>query len=113
MMMMRRADSPKILLVSEWLFLFCEDFTFARFGLGGVELNVALPFFWHVIFMENCFDWALRHAGFAVNAFFGMDIEHLIALVEAFHGANHDAIGVFASRARLGDDMCHDLILFC
>ena len=47
--------------------------------------------------MENRFDWAFRNASFTVNALFRMNVEHLIAFVEAFHGAYDHAIGVFAS----------------
>src|SRR6056297_297964 len=36
-----------------------------------------------------------------------MDVQHLIALVKAFHGAYNDTVGVFASLARLGNDVCH------
>ena len=61
--------------------------------------------------LENSFHWAFWDAGFAVNAFFRMDVKHLIALIEAFHRANDNTIGVLASGARFGDDMCHNLIL--
>jgi hypothetical protein len=37
-----------------------------------------------------------------------MDVDHLVALVEAFHGAHHDAVGVLAGETRLGDDVGHD-----
>ena len=56
-----------------------------------------MPFFWHVILVENCLDWAFRDASFAVDTFFRMYVEHLIAFVEAFYWANDDTIGVFAS----------------
>jgi hypothetical protein len=36
-----------------------------------------------------------------------MDIEHLLALIEALDRADHHAIGVFASEAWLGNNVSH------
>jgi hypothetical protein len=36
-----------------------------------------------------------------------MDVEHLLPFVEALDRANHDAVGVFASEARFGNDVSH------
>ena len=58
--------------------------------------------------MEDRLDRAFRHAGLAVDAFVGMDVNHLVSLVEAFHGADHHAVGVLAGEAGLGDDVRHD-----
>jgi hypothetical protein len=57
--------------------------------------------------MENGLDRAFRNARFAVDAFIGMDVNHLLALVETLHGANYDAIGVLTTEAGLGNHMCH------
>jgi hypothetical protein len=57
--------------------------------------------------MEDRLDGAFRHAGFAVNALFRMDVEHRLPLVEALDGADDDAVSVFAVEAGLGDDMRH------
>jgi hypothetical protein len=40
-----------------------------------------------------------------------MDVEHLLALVEALDGANHHAIGVFAPKAGLGNHVSHAFLL--
>jgi hypothetical protein len=59
--------------------------------------------------VEDRLDWALRNAGFAIDALVRVDIEHLLALVEALHGAHHHAIGVLAAEAGFGNDMSHGL----
>lgn len=101
----------KGLLIGQRFFLLGDDFTFTRFRLGGVEFDVALPLFRNVVFVKDCFDGAFRNARFAIDTLFGVDVEHLISLVEALYGANDDAIGVFASRARLGNNVSHVLDL--
>ena len=40
-----------------------------------------------------------------------MDDEHILALVEAVHGADFDAIGVFAPDANFGHDISHAVTL--
>ena len=97
----------RTLLVCQWLFFLSDDWAFARFRLLGIQFQIALPFIRHVIFMKDSFNRTLRNACFAVNAFLGVDVEHLVALVETFHGANDDAISVFASVAWLGNDVSH------
>jgi hypothetical protein len=57
--------------------------------------------------MENGFDWALGNACFAVNAFVWVDVKNFVALVEAFHGADYHAIGVFAAKTGLGNHVRH------
>ena len=57
--------------------------------------------------MENGFHRAFGDAGFAVDALIRVDIEHLLAFVEAFHRANDHAIRVFAGKARLAYDVGH------
>lgn len=96
------------LLVCEWFFLFRDHFALARFRFGGVQFKITLPLFGKVVFVEDCLDRTLGNTCFAVNAFFWMDVEHLVAFVEAFHWADDYAISVFASRAWLGNDMRHD-----
>ncbi len=67
-----------------------------------------LPLFRHVVFVEDRFDRALGHAGFAVDAFVRMDVENLLAFVEALHRANHHTIGVLAAKARFANDVRHE-----
>jgi hypothetical protein len=49
-------------------------------------------------------DRAFRHADPAVDAFVRVDDEHVLALVEAVHGAHFDAIHDFAANTALVDD---------
>ena len=53
------------------------------------------------------FDRAFGLADAAVDAFVGMDDEHVLALVEAIHGAHLDAVHVFALDAIIVDDVGH------
>lgn len=66
-----------------------------------------MPLFGKVVFMEDCFHGTLRDTCFTVDAFFRVDIEHLVALVETLYRTNDNAIGVFASVAWLGNDVSH------
>jgi hypothetical protein len=53
------------------------------------------------------FNRAFRLTDTAIDTFVGMDNEHIFALVEAIHGANFDAIHVFAFDAIVVDDVGH------
>jgi len=61
--------------------------------------------------MENSFHRTLRNAGFAVDAFVRMNIEHLFPLVEALDRAYDYTVGVLASETGFGNDMCHGVNL--
>ena len=52
-------------------------------------------------------DRAFRLADPAINAFVGMDDEHVVALVEAIHGAHLDAVHELALDATFDDDVSH------
>lgn len=84
----------------------------ALFRVFGVDLDVLLPLFGHIVLVENRFDWALRHASFAVDTFFWVYIKHLVPFVETLYGANHYAIRVLATRARFCNHVRHRLNLF-
>jgi hypothetical protein len=99
------------LFVGERFFLLSDHVAFARFGFGGVELQIALPLIRQIVLVKDCFDRAFGHTRFAVDALFRVDVQHLVTLVETLYGANDHAISVFASRARLGNDVRHDLDL--
>jgi len=73
----------------------------------GVEFGEASPLFRHIVFKEDRFYRALWHASFAVDAFFRVNVKHLLAFIETFYGANNYAIGVTATKTRLSDDMSH------
>jgi hypothetical protein len=49
--------------------------------------------------------FGLAHA--AIDAFVRMDDQHVLALVEAVHGAHLDAVGIFALDAGFSDDVSH------
>ena len=50
-------------------------------------------------------DGAFRFANATVDAFVGMDNEHVLALVEAVHRAHLDAVHGFAANAAIVDDV--------
>src|SRR3546814_17586093 len=50
---------------------------------------------------------AFRFAHAAVDALVRVDDQHILALVETVHGANLDAIHIFAADAVIGHDIGH------
>ena len=52
-------------------------------------------------------DGTFRFANATVDAFPGMDDEHVLALVEAVDGADLNAIGILAFDAGFSDDVSH------
>jgi hypothetical protein len=52
-------------------------------------------------------DRAFRLANAAIDAFVGVDDEHVLTLIEAVHRAHLDTIRVFAANAALVDDVGH------
>jgi hypothetical protein len=73
-----------------------------------VHFDVVLPFVRHIVFMENGFDGALWNTGFAVNTFFWMDVDHLLAFVEALYRTDDNTIGIAAANARLSNYVSHE-----
>ena len=63
---------------------------------------------WHIVFIENGFDRALRNTGFTVDAFIGMDVDHIGILIKAITWANLQASLVFAAFARFSHDHRHN-----
>jgi len=61
--------------------------------------------------VEDRLDGALGDTRLAVDAFFGVDVEHLGPLIEAIDGAHDHAVGVFAVEARLGNNVSHSSLL--
>ena len=55
-------------------------------------------------------DRAFRLAHPAIDAFVRVDDEHVLALVEAVHGADFDAVHVLALDAGFGDDVGHSAV---
>lgn len=62
--------------------------------------------------MVDGLDRAFVDARIAVDALDWVDIEHLVALVEALTRANNDTISIFTAKARFGYDVCHFLPRF-
>src|SRR5262249_34095747 len=63
-------------------------------GAIGVEGDVVLPFLGNRGFRIDRLDGAFERAGFAVNAMFGVDVQHLLPLVKAVARADGHAVGV-------------------
>jgi hypothetical protein len=93
------------LFLHQGLFLLGNDFALRRHL--GIELGKRLPFFRHVVFVEDRFNRTLRNACFAVNALVGMNVKNLLTFVEAFHRADDDAICVLATKARFANNVSH------
>ena len=53
------------------------------------------------------FGWAFGLADAAIDALVGIDDEHVLAFIEAVHGAHFDTVHVFAFDAGFGDDKGH------
>ena len=51
---------------------------------------------------------AFRFAHATINAFVGMDNQHVFAFIEAIHRANFHAIHIFTFNAIFSDDVGHD-----
>ena len=66
----------------------------------------------HVFLWEDRADGAGGDARAAVDALVWVDVELIVAFVDAFDWANFDAGAVLGSDAGLGNDVCHvDLLL--
>ena len=84
----------------------------------GVDRDVALPLLGHFVEREDRLDRARRHAGAAVDALVGIDVQHLRGLECRFVLAGMDAIdrtdvharGIFGADARLGNNVGHSLL---
>src|ERR1700730_7314333 len=59
----------------------------------------------------DCLDRAFRLTDAAINALVGVNDEHILALVEAIHRADLDAVHVFALDATFDDDVGHSSTL--
>ena len=93
------------LLFSQWGFLFGDDGTLG--GHFGVELDEGLLVFGHVVLVKDGFDGTFGDAGFAVDALIRMDVENLLAFIEALDRANNYAVGVLAAEAGLANNVGH------
>jgi hypothetical protein len=67
-----------------------------------VDLDPLVKVLRELCLVEDRFDGALRDAGAAVDALFGIDVEHLGVSMEAIDRANCDAVGETALAAVVG-----------
>jgi len=65
---------------------------------------------WHIVFIENGFDRALRNTGFTVYAFIWVDVDHVRVFVKAIAWANLQASLIFAAFARFSHDHRHNRV---
>src|SRR5581483_6090210 len=79
-------------------------------GVFAVELEPALGRALAV--RDDRLGGAFRLAHAAIDAFVGVDDQHVLALVEAIHRANLDAIHVLAADAGFSDDVGHGVANF-
>jgi hypothetical protein len=86
-------------------FLFRDDRALG--GHFGIEFDEALPIFGDIILVEDGLDGAFRDAGFAVDAFVGVDVQNLIPFVKTLDGADHYTISVLATETWFAHDMSH------
>src|SRR5476651_1140136 len=74
--------------------------------------TVAKPLLRHRLAVrDDRLDRAFGLADPAIDAFVGVDDQHVLAFIEAVDGTNLDAIHVLAADAGLGDDISHDVRL--
>ena len=58
----------------------------------------------------NCVGWAFRLAYTTVDTFIRVDHEHILAFIEAIHGANLDTVGIFAGDTGVVHDIGHRIL---
>jgi hypothetical protein len=73
----------------------------------GVQCDVGVPLFWHVVLMKDGLCRAFGHAGPAFRARFGVDKQHLLPFAKAIAGADHDAVRMFAAKTGFRHDHGH------
>ena len=86
--------------------LFCN-----RFRLNQVLLDEVLPIWRNVSVDEDRVDGALRLAKSTVDTLVRVDVDHVIAFVNAVHRANSHARLVFDADTRFGYNVRHAYIV--
>lgn len=104
------AGAWSLLLLSERLFALSD--AGALWSHFRIQLFERCPFFRQIVFVEDRRNRTFRDTCFAVDAFVWVNVEDLLSFVETFNRANDHAIGVFAVKARFGNDVCHVISLF-
>ena len=82
------------------------------FGAGqfDVQFDESELVCWHVFFGVNGVDWAFRDADGAIDAFIGVDDQHVRAFAEAVNRAHVHTVGVFAFDTGFRNDMGHGVL---
>jgi hypothetical protein len=75
-----------------------------------IQRHEILPLLRNVIFMVNRLYRAFASTRIAIDALVGIDVQHLLALTKAVAGANHYAVGVLTTEARLSHYEGHDYL---
>jgi len=73
-----------------------------------IEFNEAFLTLGYVVFMENRFHRTFRNTRFTVNAFFGVNINHLLAFIETLYRANDNTIGVLTCKTWFANYVGHE-----
>jgi hypothetical protein len=74
-------------------------------AVGGVKFQ---PFFQTAFGIgQNRLGRAFGFAYTAINAFIGVDDEHIVAFIKTVDGANLDTVHIFAFDAGIGDNISH------
>ena len=86
-----------------------------QFEIFGIDLGVVVPLIRDGFFSENSFNRAFRFTGTAIDAFVGVDVEHLairlvvsVRRMDTVDGADFYAGSIAGPDARLSDDIGHE-----
>jgi hypothetical protein len=77
-------------------------------GYGIFSVKFQPEFSWRLAIWNDCLDWAFRFTYSAIDAFIGVNNQHVLTLVETVDGADLHTIHIFAADARFCDNISHD-----
>ena len=75
----------------------------------GIQCDEVALVGWDILLVEDRLDRTFVEARIAVDALVWVDVQHVLAIAKAIAGANNNAVGVFATETRLGDNVSHAL----
>ena len=81
-------------------------------GYGIFSVKFQPAFSRRLAIWNDCLDWAFRLTYSAVDAFIGVNNQHVLTLVETVNGADLHTIHIFAADARFCDNIGHDGWIF-
>ena len=97
-----------VMLFSIGRMIFLADDNWPKFRVFAVELNPLLGVRLGV--GANCICGAFRLAHTTVDTLIWMNNEHILAFIEAIHGANFDTVCVFARNTGVVDNIGHRIL---